>query len=418
MRRAATVGLLAALCGACGGTGEPPADMEVVPPTDLGGEGDPLQVSFEALTLPGDPTDPTALAFVPGRSELVLAEKRGGLFHYRLEGDELTLLGSFAFPDVDFFQECGVVGLAFDPDWQTNGYLYASHCLDGRTSRIVRVTFDGTGHDEVIDSLVEVYRVGRDVVDETRDHQHTMTTIGFDAAGALYASVGDRRVNDAARDPNEDLGSLIRIVPGAEGGSTPAPDNPYVDGGGSPNVFAKGLRSPWKVFLDREGRYWVGDVGGSFWEEVNLVTEPGQNFGWPDHEGPCRMRCDGVVDAVVAYDRNPNHPYIREDPLTEPVPFRSVWVGVIYTPSAVDRYRGWLTGRLLFGDASQGWVRVLGVDAAEEVIEDRSIGHLVMPTAWAQGPDDWIYVTAFVDPNVFRAPRPGFLYRMVPRNEE
>ena len=82
--------------------------------------------------------------------------------------------------------------------------------------------------------------------------------------------------------------------------------------------------------LDSKGRWFVGDVGGSLIEEVNVVTSPGQNFGWPWHEGECDPNCDGSTPPLLWWDRTLTHRYAVEDPRTPQHLRRVVWVGNEY----------------------------------------------------------------------------------------
>ena len=389
----------------------------------------PVTATFEAVAIPEPPAAPTELVFLPGDAGFLIAGKRGEIHHYSpLDGD-VTLLQTVELPEVSAHQECGLVGLAIDPEWATNHFVYGSHCLDGRTSRIVRLTLDGS--EDPLDSLVEIYRVGRDYELEGGDNQHTMTSLFFDSTGALVVMVGDRRNREAAQDPAEDLGSILRLIPSrseGEGGATGAPGNPFADGGGSPHVWAKGLRSPWKAFLGSHGRIVFGDVGGACFEELNLVDGPGANLGWPLLEGPCGGECDRFVDQHTGecegiagprlyYDRSSDHPYMQADPDVSAIPNRAVYAALEHQPGdGPDPYGGRLAGRVIWGDAIAGFVRLARFDDSGTVTEDRPLGHLDWPTAWGQGPGGYVYALSYGSDNPFDF-EPGLLFRLVLEGE-
>ena len=95
-----------------------------------------------------------------------------------------------------------------------------------------------------------------------------------------------------------------------DSGHTPAEANPFADGrGGSPNVFAirPALAVARRVRLV-SARWWFGDVGANGVEEIDLVTAPGDNFGWSAHEGPCEDDCEGVVQPVAWWEHEGTHP--------------------------------------------------------------------------------------------------------------
>jgi hypothetical protein len=106
------------------------------------------------------------------------------------------------------------------------------------------------------------------------------------------------------------LGKLLRINPtptGPQPYTIPA-DNPYVNGGGRPEIWAYGLRNPWKFAFDAgDGALLIGDVGQGAWEEIDRVaagTRPPLNFGWPKREGKHKYRSDdasGTVEPILEY---------------------------------------------------------------------------------------------------------------------
>jgi hypothetical protein len=323
--------------------------------------------------------------------------KDGEIAHYALQDDAAVRLGAFALPDVHTASDCGAISLAFDPDFDSNRLFYVGLCKTEFHSAIFRLELGAAlDYDAVVATMAEVIEVGHPNASEP---WHNVGSIGFDPTGNLWAVFGDKTVSSSAQDLSSNLGSIIRIVPDrSPGGSgyTPAPDNPFFgDPERSWDIWAYGLRSPWKALLDADGRFFVGDVGSGNFEEVDVVIASGQNLAWPEHEGTCdAMDCSAYVDPAATWPHGP-HPYIEDDPLAEPVGSRVAWVGAAYQDLGNDRYDGLLTGRVLFGDSCLGYVRLLEVDEDGQVVFDEHLGHLVAPTSWAQAPDGYLYVVTY-----------------------
>jgi glucose/arabinose dehydrogenase len=143
---------------------------------------------------------------------------------------------------------------------------------------------------------------------------------------------GDKVQFGVATDTSNNLGSLLRIEPNREpdsGGWEPHPEDPFIDGEESSSaIHATGLRSPWRGLLDQKGRFWFGDVGGDRYEEINVVTQPGQDMGWPLLEGECN--CARKTDPVTGWDRDLDHPYLLDDEDAVPLLARVAYVGIEY----------------------------------------------------------------------------------------
>ncbi|MEM6994710.1 MAG: PQQ-dependent sugar dehydrogenase, partial [Myxococcota bacterium] len=353
-------------------------------------------LSFVEVPVEGGLSLTTEFGFIPGTSEFLALSKTGRVDHFALQDDGAAALGGFDLPGVYSDLDCGLLSMAFDPDYARNRFVYFSSCISETHSAIVRVAFDPSDYDAIAATHAEILIAGDD---EAPKPWHNVGQIGFDHSGYLWALLGDKRVSSNGQDRSNDLSALIRIVPNREPdgvGHEPAPGNPFADvPDASANVVAFGLRSPWRGVYDSLGRWWFGDVGANGFEEINLVTDPGANFGWSAVEGPCESDCDGLTDPVVAWAHEGTHPYQVDDPDVSATNARVAWVGLEYTAKHGDRYDGELTGSVLFGDYCQGFVRGISVDAAGEIQSDRHLGHLRLPTGWDEGPDGFIYVSTF-----------------------
>ncbi len=191
---------------------------------------------------------------------------------------------------VDFNDsETGLLGIAFHPQFASNRYVYFYYMgrnqSNGLESRIARYQFSMNGS---IDKNSELILLRFD----QPFSNHNGGQLAFGNDGFLYISSGD---GGSGGDPQQNgqnknnlLGKILRIDVDSSGAGKsygiPA-DNPYASGGGSPEIWAYGLRNPWRFSFDKEtGELWAGDVGQGAWEEINLITRGG-NYGWGDMEG-------------------------------------------------------------------------------------------------------------------------------------
>jgi glucose/arabinose dehydrogenase len=355
------------------------------------------QLTFEQVELPDMPEQATTFAFAPDSDELFVARKSGVVSRYRLDKDGYEKLGEFSLPEVWSENDCGLLSIAFDPDFATNHFMYGAGCIAMTANRIWRATIDESDDDATSASAVEILTVTEPKAPRPF---HNSGSLEFDADGHLWALFGDKVRSDNGQDLSDDLGGVLRIDPNRDpdgSGSQPAAGNPFeFSDDASHNVYAYGLRYPFRGTFDRKGRFWVGDVGAEKFEEVDVITRPGMNFGWDEQEGPCKgSRCADFVEPVVSWSHDPDNDYAADDPDIAPTESTSVSVGVMYEDRGNDRYAGLMTDRLLFGDFCPGWVRVLEVDDDLAVRVDAFAGHLETAVQWRQGPDGYVYALTF-----------------------
>ncbi len=185
--------------------------------------------------------------------------------------------------------EMGLLGLAFHPDFSNNGFLFVNYTTtrDGpRRTVISRFTASGAQADANSElRLLEV---------EQPFSNHNGGMIEFGNDGYLYIALGDGGSGGDPRGHGQNkttlLGAIARIDvdnPGQGRNYGIPPENPFVgDGGGvREEIYAFGLRNPWRFSIDRPtGQIWAGDVGQGQWEEIDLI-ERGGNYGWRNMEG-------------------------------------------------------------------------------------------------------------------------------------
>ncbi|MCB9594021.1 MAG: PQQ-dependent sugar dehydrogenase [Sandaracinaceae bacterium] len=377
---------------------------------------DPVGIALTSIALPDDELLlPTASAFLPDGT-MLLASHEGTVHHLAIDEDVASRLGSFSIADDDLTvsNDCGLLQIEVDPDWSTNHFVWLGHCGADAESVIRRVEFDGSTYEGVVDTSAEILRVPAPEL----SYNHSIGQIGFEADGTMWTFVGDKGTQDG-QDTTVLLGMMLRVVPSRDpGGSgyTAAAGNAF-DGSTADRseIYASGLRYGWRATQDRLGRFWVGDVGEATYEEVNLVTAVGENFGWGLCEGPCDPPMAGLVDPILSWERRDGaHRYFVEDPASEPTNRRVVWVGDVYRAGSDDRYNGFLDDRVPFGDTCLGWVRGAWADETGAIVYDERWAHQAHITSWEQSPDGYVYVTSFGSCDALDVFDPPTLHRVVP----
>jgi len=288
-----------------------------------------------ALTEVAHLDQPIGLATRPGDDGLYVVEKDGRLV--RVAGDSVSTVVDLT-AEVTKGREQGLLGLAFSPD---GARLYTNHTdLKGDTRLTEWTVTDG------------VARNRREVLLVDQPHRwHNGGALVFGPDGMLYAGLGDGGGDGDPWDNAQSLGTLLgkvlRIDPRPDGGRpyTVPRDNPFVDREGArPEIWAYGLRNPWRLSFDAAtGDLWIGDVGFGCFEELNF--EPGRgaggaNYGWDRTEGEWLSNPPEPPDYVA-----PAFSYRRDGSTT-----CAVVGGHVYRGSALPGLQGWY----VFGDLCHG----------------------------------------------------------------
>jgi glucose/arabinose dehydrogenase len=310
----------------------------------------PLPVGFRRSPVVEGLSAPVALEFTPD-GRLLVASVYGSIFV--IENGALLpepLIGIPANTDVG---ERGLVGLALDPSFASNGHFYVYYTTFAPRNRVSR--FTAAGNRAELSSELVIWENP-----ELAAVYHHGGGLGVGPDGRLYISTGDQFDAANAQDLGTAHGKILRL--GLDG-SLP-PDNPFLGTPGArPEIWARGLRNPFRIAFDPQGgALWIGDVGGNVptsSEEVNRGVR-GANYGWPDQEGESCYISSCVAFQPAAFS------YAHEDPdYYRNAVQASITLGPVYRglqfPAA---YRG----NVFFGDYANRWIRRLVLDASGNAV--------------------------------------------------
>ena len=293
-----------------------------------------------------------------------VAEQQGAI---RVIKEDVLLATPFATLEVDAAGERGLVGLAFDPEFASNGYLYVYYTTPSPAShaRLSRLTAEG----DLVQAGSEVVLLNLPDLEGATIHLGGAIHFGHD--GKLYLSVGDNAKPTDAQLLEKLRGKILRLN---RDGSIPN-DNPFYEQaiGDSRAIWAYGLRNPFTTaFQPATGRFFINDVGQNSWEEIN-DGYAGANFGWPVTEGD--------FDASrFPHFTPPLHAYSHHTGC-------SITGGAFYNPGNAQ-FPPEFIGKYLFADFCAGWVRLL--DPADGSISAFATG-LTFPTALQVSSDGSLY---------------------------
>ena len=305
-------------------------------------------ISLTLQTVASNLSAPVLVTAPPGDADRLFVVEQGGTIKIldRATGAEretfLSLTG------ITSGGERGLLGLAFDPQYNANGRFYVYYTDTTGTIIIARFLVSAT-NPNVADPASQATLIS---IPHPTFRNHNGGTLAFGPDGCLYAGIGD---GGGAGDPNNNaqhltsrLGKLLRIDPATGTACTSGTLNPFVSASGHPLVWSYGLRNPWRFSFDGDDLY-IGDVGQDAREEINVALGPhagrGLNYGWRLMEG------SSCFDPATDCNRGPlTLPTIE---YTHDKGACSVIGGHVYRGQAIPAIRG----TYFYGDFCAGFVR-------------------------------------------------------------
>jgi glucose/arabinose dehydrogenase len=314
-------------------TTSPSSTTEAPAPTGT----DPAIVLEPVVELPG----PSSVADPAGPGSVLVSTLDGRVHAVDLDTGETEVVLDLR-DRVSTGGERGLLGLAIDPAGER---LYLNYTNGSGDTEIRSVAMDRGRPRGGIDASVLHLEIGQPY----RNHNGGNLVFGPD--GLLWIGVGDGgSANDpagVAQDPDVVLGKMLRVVPDPAGGVSAPTSNPTW--GDRPEVWAIGLRNPWRYSFDRAtGLLWVADVGQNAIEEVTVVDPAADrvNFGWDRLEGSRPL--DGEDGPELT---GPTFEYTHDEGC-------SITGGYVYRGDEIASLQGWY----LFGDFCGGWIRAVPAD--------------------------------------------------------
>lgn len=376
---------------------KPSASGGALAPTFEGVDAQRQQVAI-GLALAGEGFDqPTDIQAVPGQpGRMVVLEKTGAAKWWTPASGES---GPWLRREVLTRSEQGLLGLAFHPKFTANGRFFVNYSVDVGGQKTTRVAEWAVAAGKAIaETKPREVRTILEVAQPWANHNAGQLAFGPD--GMLYIGMGD---GGAANDPKghgQDLGTLLGAMlridvdrPGEGGRAYAIPaDNPFVkQAGARPEIWAYGLRNPWRYSFAPDGRLVVADVGQNRFEEITIVGK-GQNHGWNRREGrecfPPGSECSDFssTDPIWVYPRSEGI---------------SVTGGHVYTGSVAA-----LRGMYVFGDYGSGRLWALPLPEVKIGTPSKPIRALgrfqISPTAFGVGHDGEMYVADFARGRIYR----------------
>ena len=338
----------------------------------------------------GNFASPTHIAVAPGRPGLLFVVEQAGrirvLRNEQVRPQPFLDIANLVLgpPDAGAGNEQGLLSVAFSPDYAQSRRFYVA--FNNRTGDVEIAEFLRSAGSPLLADRASRRTLLRIRHREAQNHNGGQLQFGPD--GLLYISVGDgghqTPTGENARRLYNLLGKILRIRPWPANGQPygiPA-TNPFVGKPGRDEIFAYGLRNPWRFSFDGE-RIAIADVGQSQWEEVNILARrdaAGVNFGWPEFEG------NEPFDNSRPGRHPPTPPiftYDHEDGRC------TVVGGYVVRDQNLPR----LLGRYLYGDFCTGELRsFIPRVGSQQAVRDRAAGvSLPQLTSFGQGFNGKIY---------------------------
>jgi len=346
--------------------------------------GDFNPLSYELYNLFPDLSfsDPLALENDGVHEDRLYVVERGGRV-YLLSGEN-TASEKILFLDLTAIvdtggQEMGLLGLAFHPDYEENGYLFVNYTSDDET---VISRFTSTDRETVSLTTEKI------IITFSQPYSnHNGGTLFFGPDGYLYISSGDGGSSGDPDDQSQNLmsylGKILRIDVDSDTSSYLIPtDNPFLDQEEEalPEIFAYGLRNPWKFSFDQgRGHLIAADVGQGEIEEIDLIVSGG-NYGWNRFEGSRPYNNQDLPENHILP--------VYEYPHSEG---RSITGGFTYYGSEMDSLRG----AYIYGDFISGTIWALWLDEENEAESHELLDTDLMISSFGTDHNGELYIVDF-----------------------
>jgi glucose/arabinose dehydrogenase len=332
-------------------------------------QGQTFPSGFSRVQVANNISSPTVLAFAPD-GRIFVAQQGGAL---RVIKNGVLLATPFiTLSSVSSSGERGLIGIALDPDFATNGfvYLYYTTSVAPVRNRIVRYTANGDV--ALAGSLQPILDL--DNLSGATNHNGGALAFGLD--GKLYVAVGDNASNSHPQNLDTYHGKMLRIN---KDGSSPT-DNPFYSTTASEQrkrVWSYGLRNPYTFSIQPvTGKIFVNDVGQNSAEEINDASVGGRNFGWPTAEG----------NSTNPNFTNPVYAYLHSG--AQPTGC-AITGGTFFNPQFTT-YPGSYIGKYFFQDYCSNWIYSIDISGASNpTLFGSNVGGSAV--ALTTGPDGNLY---------------------------
>ena len=325
-----------------------------------------LPPGFQATIVADDLYLPLDMEFM-ATGDILVAEKGvgediDGISRIRLVKNGQTQPTPVLELSTNVYWDSGILGIILDPDFGTNHHFYVwyatgEQALNWSGESIMRLSrFTYNPETETADPA------GEQIIleDSPWGKLHHGNSLQFDDNGNLIMGLGNRGDLATSQDMGVLAGKMIRIRPTATGYEIPT-DNPFVgDNNVRPEIYALGLRNPYRMAVRDDGTVAIGDVGRATWEEINLL-QAAANYGFPEREGPCPIDQGPPCDPAPPQYTDPVIAYLHDESLG--TGSSGAVTGVAFYEG--DDFPAQYHDRLFFSDINQGFIAAADVATGE-----------------------------------------------------